>query len=124
MDLAGADVVVVVGSRDDGPGVADQVAAAGNALLADLGERAPEAGLVVVGPIWPEDPAPAGARNNRDVLRAAAESAGATFVDPIEEAWFVEEPALLGADGVYPTDEGHAYLADRIEPAVRSALGR
>lgn len=122
-DLAAADVVVVLGSRDDGPGIADQVAERAGDLLARVGERAPDAELVVVGPVWPEDPAPAGARNNRDVLREAAEAVGATFLDPIEDAWFVEEPDLLGADGVYPTDAGHAFLADRLEPAVRSALG-
>ena len=122
-DLAAADVVVVLGSRDDGPGISDQVAAAAEELLAGVGQQAPEAALVVVGPVWPEDPAPAGARNNRDVIREAAAAVGATFVDPIEDAWLVDEPELLGPDGVYPTDAGHAYLADRLEPAVRSALG-
>ena len=122
-DLAAADVVVVLGSRDDGPGISDQVAAAAEELLAGVVQRAPEAELVVVGPVWPEDPAPAGARNNRDVIREAATAVGATFVDPIEDAWLVDEPELLGAGGVYPTDAGHAYLADRLEPAVRSALG-
>ena len=121
-DLEAADVVVIAGSRDDGPGIADQVAEAAGALFAEVGDRAPDAQLVVVGPIWPEETVPAGARNNRDVLRDAAEAAGGVFVDPLEEAWFVDQPELLGEDGVYPTDEGHAYLADRIEPAVRDAL--
>jgi hypothetical protein len=121
LDLAGADVVVVLGSRDDGPGIADQVAEAGGALFADIAEQAPDARLVVIGPIWPEASPPAGARNNRDVLRDAAEAAGATFVDPLEEAWFVDEPDLLGADGVYPSDGGHEYLADLVEAAVQGA---
>jgi hypothetical protein len=121
-EVTGADVVVVLGSRDDGPGIADQVAAAAGDLFAVVGERAPDAQLIVVGPIWPESPAPAGARNNRDVLRDAAEAAGAAFVDPLEDGWLVDEPDLLGADGVYPTDEGHAYLADRLESAIREVL--
>ena len=117
--LTGADVVVVLGSRDDGPGIADQVAEAARALLSQIPT---DASLVVVGPIWPEEVAPAGARNNRDVIRDAAEAVGARFVDPIEEAWFVDQPGLIGEDGVYPTAEGHAYLADRLEPVVRDAL--
>ena len=120
-ELAGADVVVVLGSRDDGPGVADQVSAAARDLYARI---TAEAELVVVGPVWPEAPAPAGATNNRDVLREQAETVGAAFVDPLEDGWFVDRPELLGQDGVYPTDEGHAYLAELIEPAVRDALDR
>lgn len=119
LDLDGADVVVVLGSRDDGPGIADQVATAAGELFAAV---PPDARLVVIGPIWPEESPPAGARNNRDVLRDEAEAAGATFVDPLEEAWLVGEPDLLGAGGVYPNDGGHAYLADRVEVAVQGAL--
>ncbi len=68
------------------------------------------------------DTAPAGARNNRDVIRAAAVAVGATFVDPIEDAWLVDEPALVGPEGVYPNDAGHASIAELLEPAVRVAL--
>ena len=110
------------GSRDDGPGVADDVAVAARDLFGGIGGLAPEAELVVVGPVWPEEVAPAGARNNRDVIREQAEAVGARFVDPLEEAWFVDRPDLIGEDGVYPTDEGHAYLADLLEPVVRDAL--
>ena len=120
--LEDAAVVVISGSRDDGPGVADQVAVAARDLFERTGEVAPEAELVVVGPIWPEEVAPAGARNNRDVIRERAEAVGARFVDPLEEGWLVDEPGLLGDDGVYPTDEGHAHLADLLEPVVRDAL--
>mgnify|MGYP002623887115 CR=1 FL=1 len=48
--------------------------------------------------------------------------AGATFVDPIAEGWFVGRPELIGADGVHPTDAGHQYLADKIAPLIGARL--
>ena len=47
--------------------------------------------------------------------------AGAAFVDPIAERWFVGQPGLIGADGVHPTDAGHEYMADKIAPAHQRA---
>jgi lysophospholipase L1-like esterase len=58
----------------------------------------------------------------RDILRMQAGFAGATFIDPIAERWFVDSPALIGADGVHPTDAGHAYLAGRIAPLISAQL--
>ena len=48
--------------------------------------------------------------------------AGATFVDPIAERWFVDRPDLIGRDGVHPTDAGHAYMADKIAPLIGAEL--
>ncbi|MGA7055683.1 MAG: SGNH/GDSL hydrolase family protein, partial [Mycobacterium sp.] len=44
------------------------------------------------------------------------------FVDPIGDRWFVDRPDLIGADGVHPTDAGHAYLAAKIAPLIRMQL--
>ena len=44
------------------------------------------------------------------------------FVDPLAEGWFVGRPDLIGADGVHPNDAGHAYLAEKIAPLIRSQL--
>jgi lysophospholipase L1-like esterase len=60
----------------------------------------------------------------RDILDTAALAAGAAFVDPLTERWFVGMPDLIGADGVHPTDAGHAYLADKIAPLIRAQLPR
>ena len=38
------------------------------------------------------------------------------------EEWLLARVELIGTDGVHPTDAGHAYLADLIEPIVREAL--
>jgi lysophospholipase L1-like esterase len=55
-------------------------------------------------------------------VSAAAAAAGATFVDPLADRWFVGHPELIGADHVHPTDAGHAYMAGLIRPAIEKAL--
>jgi len=89
----------------------------------DLARRtAPAARLLVIGPPWPTADVPASVVQIRDILGAAARTAGATFVDPLAEGWFVGMPELIGADGVHPTDAGHAYMADKIAPLIRAQL--
>lgn len=115
-------LVVFFGSRNDQP--VDPGAfpglAAGTFNLARA--AAPQAKFLVIGPPWPTaDPPPAVLRI-RDSLREQAGTAGAVFIDPIAERWFVDRPELIGADGVHPTDAGHAYLAQRIAPLIYDQL--
>jgi len=121
-DVTDIDVLILFGSRFDAAGIADRVSEAAQGAIASIRDEAPVATLVVIGPAWPGDAAPAGARNNRDVIRAAAEDASVRFIDPLSDEWFTDARGLVGADGVHLTDEGHAYLADRIEPVVQEAL--
>ena len=115
-------LVVFFGSRND-QGV-DPVQYSGLVHDAfDLAHRtAPGARMLVIGPPWPTADVPPAVLQIRDVLRMQAGFAGAQFVDPIAERWFVDRPDLIGVDGVHPTDAGHAYLAGRIEPLIRSQL--
>jgi hypothetical protein len=55
-------------------------------------------------------------------VRQAAAAAGVTFVDPLALRWFLDDRGLIGEDLASPNDEGHAYLADQIEPFVRELL--
>ena len=115
-------LVVFFGSRNDQP--VDPLrfpALAANAFqLARF--SAPAAKILVIGPPWPTaDPPPAVLRI-RDNLRDQAVAAGAVFVDPIAEGWFVGRPDLIGHDGVHPTDAGHAYMAARIAPLIYDQL--
>lgn len=121
--VQGASVVIVFGSRNDGPGIADAVSTAALSTFNLVLQRAPDTKLIVIGPFWPSATVPARVRNSRDVIEAAAAAVGATFVDPLTEGWFLSDPGLIGVDGVNPTDAGHTYLADQIEPVVREALG-
>ncbi len=91
----------------------------------DLARRlAPSARFLVIGPPWPTADVPDSMLRIRDVLDAAARAAGAAFVDPIGDRWFVGRPDLIGVDGVHPNDAGHEYLADKIAPHIGTQLSR
>jgi len=121
-----ADDVLVVffGSRND-QGV-DPLALAGRTQDAfALARRlAPRASLLVIGPPWPTADVPPAVLQVRDVLSITAGIAGATFVDPIAEQWFVGRPDLIGADGVHPTDAGHVYMSEKISALISAELPR
>jgi lysophospholipase L1-like esterase len=120
----GYEVVVVFGSRnDDGPGAEVQQAA--EQTFALLTEGSPEAELLVIGPPWVDGAPPDHVRAASRAVQAAARAAGATFVDPLGEAWFTGSArSFIGADRVHPTDAGHEYLARRIAPSLQAAVER
>ena len=56
----------------------------------DLARRiAPSSKLLVIGPPWPTADPPFDVLYVRDILSGQAHDAGATFIDPISEGWFV-----------------------------------
>jgi lysophospholipase L1-like esterase len=117
-------LVVFFGSRND-QGVDKELLAGMARDTFDLARRAaPSAILLVIGPPWPTADAPETVLQVRDILSASARAAGAAFVDPIADRWFVGRPDLIGADGVHPNDAGHAYLADKIAPLIDGQLSR
>jgi hypothetical protein len=117
-----AAVTVLFGSRNDADESAPAVEANASAAIAAVRQQAPSTTLLVVGPVWSDADVPAGVVAARDAVRSAAQDAGVQFVDPIAERWFADVTGLIAADGVSPTDQGHAYLAEQIGPAVEAAL--
>ncbi len=117
-------LVVFFGSRND-EGV-DPMQMAGMAHdTFDLARRiALSAKVLVIGPPWPTADPPFDVLYVRDTLNSQADWAGATFIDPIREGWFVGRPDLIGPDGVHPNDAGHAYMAEKIAPLIRAQLSR
>jgi hypothetical protein len=117
-------LVVFFGSRND-EGV-DPMQMAGMAHdTFDLARRiAPSSKLLVIGPPWPTADPPFDVLYVRDTLSGQAHKAGATFIDPISEGWFVGRPDLIGPDGVHPNDAGHAYMAEKIAPLIHAQLSR
>jgi lysophospholipase L1-like esterase len=107
-------MVIVAGSINDGLVAPERVGAAASALYAAVRARAPQARLVVVGPPWPSGTPTAEILRIRDALAAAARTSGALWIDPLAEGWFTDPVGLIGADGVHPTDAGHALIAHRI----------
>lgn len=112
-----AEVVVFFGSRND---FGRDASAAFREAFNLSRERAPQAELIVVGPAWTSANVPESGLVYRDQLQAVAVEFGATWVDPLAEGWFFDNPELIGADGVHPTDEGHAYLAGLFQAILGS----
>lgn len=122
LDQALADdpaLVIVQGSINDGFFDPAFVGAAASTLYAEIHRRDPDARLVVVGPFVVGQPA--GPSALRDAVARAARDAGAMFLDPLAEQWFAGTAGTLSADGVHPTDAGHAVFAGRVGAALREA---
>ncbi len=117
-------LVVFFGSRNDQGADPMQMTAMAHDTL-DLARRiAPSAKLLVIGPPWTDSDPPLDVLYIRDILSGQARDAGATFIDPISEGWFVGRPELIGPDGVHPNDAGHAYMAEKIAPLIHAQLSR
>jgi lysophospholipase L1-like esterase len=117
------NVVVFFGGMNDGLVPPEDVTSAARAAFQGVRATAPNAVLLVIGPVWPHADQPPPVLRLRDAIRDAALDAGAVFVDPIAEGWFTNTPpGFIGLDNVHPTDAGHAYLAQQIEPHIRAAL--
>ena len=115
-------LVVFFGSRNDEGADLMQVSAMAHDAFMLARATAPNAKLLVIGPPWPTADVPPAVLQIRDVLAMQAGMAGATFVDPIAERWFVDRPDLIAPDGVHPTDAGHDYLAGLIAPRIKAEL--
>ena len=104
-------LVVFFGSRNDeavDPAMFPDFAA-GTFQLARF--AAPAAKFLVIGPPWPTASPPPSVPKIRDSLRQQA-AAGAVL----------DQPDLIGRDGVHPTDAGHSYMAQRIAPLIYDQL--
>lgn len=117
-----ADVTIVFGSRNDYLSTPAEITAAATRTFETIRATAPQTELLVIGPAWTDAAVPPELLPVRDAVQQAAAAAGATFVDPIAERWFFDDTGLISTDLISPTDAGHVYLADRIEPVVRQLL--
>ncbi|WP_099250883.1 GDSL lipase [Mycobacterium sp. shizuoka-1] len=115
-------LVVFFGSRNDQPVDMQKYPVLVGETFQIARRVAPKAKFLVIGPPWPTADPPPAVLALRDGLRAQARAVGAVFIDPLAEGWFVGHPELIGADGVHPTDAGHAYMAEKIAPLIRSQL--
>ena len=115
------DLVIIFGGSGDAPEQPESVEAAVSETFLLVRNASPHAKLIVVGPASPgADPAP-GVIRVRDIIRDETVKAGATFVDPIADKWFVRDPTLIRENGS-PTDAGHAYIAERLLPVMQGVL--
>lgn len=119
---AKSDVVVFFGSINDRGESPEMVGASAAATYAEAKKAAPNAKLLVIGPAWTSDNVPSEMLAIRDALHTAALEAGATWVDPIAEQWFFDRAALIGSDKTHPTNEGHAYMEQKILPYLTALV--
>jgi lysophospholipase L1-like esterase len=117
-----AAVSIVFGSRNDIGSTASAVGQGAEQTLRLIRNAAPQTRLVVVGPAWSSADIPPELYVLRDAVQQAARAAGATFIDPLAAGWFSEPGALIAADGISPTDSGHAAVASWLIPVIQEAL--
>jgi lysophospholipase L1-like esterase len=117
-------LVVFFGSRNDEAADPAQMAGMAHDTFELARRIAPSSKLLVIGPPWPTADPPFDVLYVRDILSGQAREAGATFIDPITDGWFVGRPDLIGPDGVHPNDAGHAYMAEKIAPLIHAQLSR
>ena len=84
---ASSDVVVFFGGADDAAVSALSLAKAATSAYAAAAEQAPDAEIVVVGPVLSGGTSAADLTRIRQSLRSAARISKATWVDPIESKW-------------------------------------
>lgn len=111
------DLVVFFGSRTD-PADYDPVFAAAQAAYAAALARAPEATVLVIGPVWQPDEATDEDIVIRDAVRDAATAVGARWIDPFAEGWLPVDAGFIGDDGENPNDAGQQRLAELIAPLL------
>ncbi|MCV7319876.1 SGNH/GDSL hydrolase family protein [Mycolicibacterium confluentis] len=115
-------LVVFFGSRNDSGALEGELAHATCDALREAEVAAPGAQLLVIGPMGEFPETPHSLVRARDIIRDRAEDLNARFLDPLTDNWFLDRQDLIGADGVHPTDEGHAYMAQRIAPVIQEML--
>lgn len=116
-----ADVVVIMGSDDDAPYPPDEIEREARVALGEAIVRVPHAQIIVTSTPWVEKDPDAGIENTRDAVRAAASELGLEYIDGLGSWLVTGPPGQIGADGLHPTDLGHARLADALVGPVRAA---
>lgn len=87
-------------------------------MLERLQAGLPDSEILVIDPIYSFAKKPSASPVN-EAVKKAAKGAGLTYLDAVAQGWFTGTAHdLIGSDEVHPTDAGHRYLADLIQPAV------
>jgi lysophospholipase L1-like esterase len=108
-------VVFVAGGHNDSRWEPATTSTAAIRAIDRLHAALPDAVIVIVAPIWQDGSPPTRCLVLRDALRRKAAAIGAVFIDPLGERWFGSAShRFISADGLHPTNAGHAWLAKRI----------
>lgn len=105
------DVVIIQGSTNDSASRPEDVSAAATRTFDTIKVSAPNAVVVVVGPLrapLADDAVLA----TRDALASATAAAGFLFVDPIADGWLTGPDQY--SDGLHPNDNGYSEIQSRL----------
>lgn len=119
-----ADVVVIMGSDDDATHPPEEIEREARVALGEAVVRAPHAQIIVTSTPWVEKDPDRGILNTRDAVRAVATELGLEYIDGLGTWLVTGPPGQIGADGLHPTDLGHARLADALVGPIRAAAER
>ncbi|ROR66256.1 SGNH/GDSL hydrolase family protein [Agrococcus jenensis] len=108
---ADPDILVVSGGRNDLQRA--HVEAAVTAFYAEVRRQLPDVRLIVTSPLWDDSPTPDALLALRERVAAAAENAGAEYLDLGD--LFLDRPDLIASDDLHPNEEGLALIARRID---------
>ncbi|HET6915319.1 MAG TPA: SGNH/GDSL hydrolase family protein [Acidimicrobiales bacterium] len=116
---AAPTTVVVFGGRNDLPvATASEVQAAAESTFSQLHQALPQARILIVSPVWDDDPEPAGFPAIQQAVKTAASDTGVTYLDIGEP--LRGHPGWVISDGAHPNDAGHKAIADAIAAALPS----
>lgn len=123
----GTDLVIVFGSVNDAAEDEASYASTVRSSLETIRKRAGSATMLVVGPAWVDARIPAEIVRMEEVLRVESLRVEADFVNPLDQRWFFDPNrsnvvGLISTDGLHPTDDGHAYLAERMADLVTQEI--
>lgn len=114
-------VVIVDAGRNDGAAdFATQITPAVTSYLDAVKVKWPEAKIVLIVPYFLNSPVPV--LDFQNLYTEEAARTDAVLVDPMSEGWFNidKRNELIYQDGVHPSPQGHAYIADKLIDRFKS----
>lgn len=111
-------VVVAAGINDVGLRPTRVIARAVEDVLERI-QAETDAKVVLVSPFAPTGPSQ-GTLDLAAAEKSIAEDMGVEFIDVSQ--LFVGNTNMIGSDGIHPTDEGHAYIAEQVGPDVVASV--
>ncbi len=114
-------IIVVFGGMSDAARSDDLITQSVTDLLTELTRRAPAAKVVVLGPIWHQDPVPDSYMKLDAAVGNAANTTHTTYIRLIDENWLVGD-GLIQDDDFTPTDAGQLILAGHLGPILLSYI--
>ncbi|PZE82700.1 SGNH/GDSL hydrolase family protein [Curtobacterium sp. MCBD17_032] len=114
------DLVIVQGSQNDWIVSGAELRPRVEATLRQAVRQWPRALIVAIGPSAPQPRAQTTVEIDAAVSEGAR-TAGVPYIDPNQERWFTSANSRVytAADGEHVNDDGHRYLARRIDSAIR-----